>query len=262
MKTVRRVLITLAVTFTVLFIGIYWIAPVALSFYSSEKALAITRVVPVDLKDDSVYTGLGNRVSYLGYEFEVPWNDLDESKTELFPKDKPNKTVVRLHFRSGLQIVAIAGQPHSFADQFTKTEWKMSPEAFAAVFGHNAPTSDYEFMKRVLDFSPDKMHHWAFSPALHAREEVLLLTKSVLPTSFATTGIFRIRNATYRGFQQGNPGTRQQAVLIDLYSSSDSFEIVFLQKNDTDLTGITQPEINRVVQSLHKISPASPIAER
>ena len=37
--------------------------------------------VPVQLPDTSVSESPGRKLSYLGCEFEVPWNDLDEQKT-------------------------------------------------------------------------------------------------------------------------------------------------------------------------------------
>lgn len=262
MKIARRVLITVVVTLTILFIGIYWIAPVALSLYSSRRALPITRVVPTDLKDRSVSQAAGAKLSYLGYEFEVPWSDLDESKTELYPKDKLDKSMARLHFRSGLQLIVITGRPHSMADQMTKTDFKMSPQAFAAVFGQLASDSDYAFMKRVLEFSPEKMHPWALSTAVASREQVLLVIKSIVPSKPAETGIFNVGNAIYKGFQQGNPEIRQDMLLIDLYSASGTFEIIFMQKNFANSHGVIQPEINRIVQTLHRNATNSPIAQR
>ena len=86
MRILRRILATLVVTFSVGFIAIYWIAPVALSFYSSEKALPVTRVLPTDLTDTSVSKAAGTKLSLGGYDFEVPWTDFDESKTDLFPR--------------------------------------------------------------------------------------------------------------------------------------------------------------------------------
>ncbi len=252
MKIARRILITVAVTLSVLYIGIYRIAPVALSLYSSKNALPITRVVPTELRDQSVSQAAGAKLAYLGYEFEVPWTDLDQSKTELYPKDKPDKHMARLYFRSGLQMLILAAPPHSFADQFTKTDFKMPPPTFAAVFGQQAADSDYEFMKRVLEFSPVRMHPWALSSVVASREEVLLVTKSIIPSKPAETGIFNVGNASYRGFQQGDPEVRQDTLLLDLYSGNGGFEILFVQKNYTNGHGVTQPEINRIVESLRR----------
>lgn len=252
MKTARRILATIVITLAVAFIGIYWISPVALSLYSSRKALPITRVVPTNLKDRSVSQAAGAKLSYLGYEFEVPWSDLDESKTEFYPKDKPEKTFARLHFRSGLQLLVMTGPPHSFVDQMTRTDFKMSPQAFAAVFGQQAVVSDYEFMKRVLEFSPEKMHPWTFSSVIASREQVLLLTKSIVPSSPSETGIFYLDNGTYKGFQQGNPLARRDSLLLSLYSEDGSIEIFLVQKQFANPAGVTQPEINRIVQTFHK----------
>ena len=99
MGIVRRILVILVVL-TIAFIGIYWVTPVSMSFHSSSKATPVTRVLPADLKDNSISQAEGTELSYLGYDFEVPWSDLDKSKTELFPKDKPYKTMARFHFRS------------------------------------------------------------------------------------------------------------------------------------------------------------------
>src|SRR5579872_1927247 len=128
MHLVRRILIAVVVTLAIAFIGIAWVAPVAMSFYASRKAIPVTRVLPTDLADRSISQATGKRLSYLGHDFEVPWSDLDESKTELFPKDNPHKTMARLHFRSGLQMLIIAAPTHTFADELTK-EVKMSPGA-------------------------------------------------------------------------------------------------------------------------------------
>lgn len=198
----------------------------------------------------------GAKLSYLGYEFDVPWNDLDDAKTQLYPKDKPDKTMARLYFSSGLQLIVITGPPHSMADELTKTNFKMSPQAFAAVFGQPAKDSDYEFMKRVFEFTPAKMHPLAFSTVVASREQVLLLTKSIVPSKPAETGIFYVNNGSYRGFQQGSPETRQDTLLFDLYSAAGSVELLFVQKNYTNRQGLTQPEINRTVQSLRRVPPS------
>jgi len=41
----------------------------------------IVRSVPVELYDLSVSEVRGERISFKGVEFEVPWNDVDEQKT-------------------------------------------------------------------------------------------------------------------------------------------------------------------------------------
>ena len=60
--------------------------------------------------------------------------------------------------------------------------------------------------------------------------------------------------ADFKGFQQGNPDVKQDGVAVNLYSDEGSVELIFGEQNDKNSGGITQPEINRIVQSLHKAS--------
>lgn len=85
------------------------------------------------------------------------------------------------------------------------------------------------------------------------------MAKSIIPSKPAETGIFKIRNQDYQGFQQGDPRVRQPWLLLDIYSGYGSFEIVILQKDYASSVGVTQPEVNRIIQSLHK-SAASDVA--
>jgi hypothetical protein len=94
LRLIRRFVLTVVIALVVIFVGIQWIVPVTLSFYAARKAPPIARVTPTDLKDQSLSQTPGKRLSYFGYEFEIPWSDLDETQTKLYPKDQPNKTRV------------------------------------------------------------------------------------------------------------------------------------------------------------------------
>jgi hypothetical protein len=251
MRLARRILITVVLTFAVILVAVNWIGPVALSFYAAKKALPAARVVPTDLKDLSVSQAPGMKLSYLGYEFEVPWTDLDESKTQLYPKDNPDKKMAFLFFRSGLRLVVKTVPPREWAHYFA-TDWKLSPQQVDAFMGREAAKSDYIFIKNIYAFTPNSMHYWALSPRLHYREQMLLLIKSIVPSKPAETGIFNVQDQSRKGFQQGDPRVRQDTLVLNLYSDDDSVEITFLQKDYQSPAGVTQPEINRVVQSLRK----------
>jgi len=251
---VRRILTTIVVTLSLIFVAVYWIGPVALTFYAAKKVPPVANVVPVDLKDHSVSQAPGMVLSYFGYEFEVPWTDLDESKTTLYPKDKPEKTRVVLTFHSGLRLIVTAVPAREFADEFA-TDFKMSAQKLEAVFGHGAATSDYTFVKNVYEFAPARMHYWSLSTGVHYREQVMLMIKSIMPVKAANTGIFYVQNHDYKGFQQGDPKIWQDSLVLDLYCDDNHLEVIFLQKNYPDSVGVTQPQINRIVQSLHRAAP-------
>jgi hypothetical protein len=254
MKLLRRILATIVITLAVIFVCLYWVAPIALSFYSARQALPVARVVPTDLPDHSISQAPGLQLSDIGYAFEVPWSDLDETKTMLYPKDKAEKTRVVLSFRSGLRLMVTAVPAREYVTMCA-TEFKMQAQGVEILFGPGASTSDYTFVSHVYGFTPEKMHYWSLSPSMHAREEMMLVTKSIMPMKAAESGIFNLQNPYYRGFQQGDPRVSRDRVVIDLYSGEGHFEMLLLEKDYRSTTGVTQPEINRIVQSVRKVAP-------
>jgi hypothetical protein len=251
MKLLRRIATTIATTLAVIFACVYWIGPVALSLYEVRKVPPVARVVPTDLKDHSVSQAPGTNLSYVGYEFEVPWSDLDETKTTLFPKDKAEKTRVVLSFLSGLRLMVTALPAREMVNGWA-SEFKVQPKEIELFFGPGTSTSDYTFVRNVYGFTPNKMHYWSFSRGLHFREQMVLLTKSIMPVRAAASGIFNLRNQFYHGFQQGDPRATKDDIVVDLYCDEGNFEMVLSQRDYTGPTGVTQPEINRIVESLRK----------
>ena len=213
------------------------------------------------MKDKSVSEVPGKKLSYFGYEFEIPWSDLDETQTKLYPNDKTEKCKVDLRFRSGLRLVVTAIPPREWANGFAK-EMKVSPQVIESAFGHKTMKSDYSFVKHLYEFTPNKMNHWAASQEVHYQEQYLLIIKSIALPKSAETGIFNLHNASYEGFQQGDPQVRQNGVIVDLYSDEGSVELIFFQKNYRNSAGVTQPEINRIAQSLRKATRGETMAPR
>jgi hypothetical protein len=263
-RLLRRILLTVAITALLIFAGIQWIAPAALSFYAVRKAPPVVRVVPANLRDQSISDSPGMKLSYFGYEFEVPWDDLDESHTEFYPKDKPEKNGVDLRFRSGLRLHVVALPPRELVNGLSQ-ETGVLPQALEREFGRDTMDSDYNFVKVLYEFTPDKMNHLVFKQGPVNRDEFLLILKSIVPAKGADSGIFYIRNRGYQGFQQGSCQVRKDRITVDLYSDEGGVEMNLFQKDYRDFGGITQPEINRIIQSLHKAcactTAASPVAK-
>jgi hypothetical protein len=80
-----------------------------------------------------------------------------------------------------------------------------------------------------------------------------LLMKSIAMTHAAESGIFAIGNQNSPGFQEGNPKVRPDLLMFTLYSDTDSMEFLLLQKNYQEPAGISQGDINRMIQSLKKL---------
>lgn len=251
MKLLGRILIAGIATLGLIFVCLTWIAPVALSFYAARKAPPITRVVPQPLTDNSVSRAPGTKLSYFGYDFEVPWTDLDDNLTKLSPEGKPEKCRADLHFRSGLRMVVTAVPSREWSRGIAE-EMKASPEAIEAAFGPGTPRSDYLFAKALYEFTPEQMHHWTTSTTVWSRDQMLLIVKSIAVLKSAQSGIFALQNQNYLGFQEGNPQVRQDGIAVHLFSDDGSVEMLFFQKDYQNPTGVTQPEINCIIQSLRR----------
>jgi len=59
----------------------------------------IAWITPLQLSDLSISQAPGKRLSYFGYEFEVPWDDIDQTQTKVISADK-----VIIAFHSGNAI--------------------------------------------------------------------------------------------------------------------------------------------------------------
>jgi hypothetical protein len=249
-KPLWRILISLAVALALLVLVVTGIFPVALSFYAAHKAPAIARIVPTEISDHSLSKAPGVNLSYFGYEFEIPWNDLDENQTKLYPADKATKNRADLHFRSGLRLLFTAIPPREWVNG-VPTQMKVAPEVLESTFGHETMRSDYDFVKALYEFTPAKMNHWHISQGSHNRDEFLLMMKSIALPKAAESGIFRLQNGGFKGFQQGDPAAHEANILVDLYSDEGSVDFILSQKDRT--TPITQAEVNRMIQSLHRV---------
>ena len=137
-----------------------------------------------------------------------------------------------------------------------------SPQLFESLvgleFGPDATRSDYDFTRKLYEFTPEKMNRWAIRPSVHYRETMLLTIKSTSLLWSADSGIFNIHNQDYKGFQQGSTQARPNGIVVDLYSDDDGIEFIFNQKDYQDREGVSQAEINRVVQSVHKVRRSTP----
>jgi hypothetical protein len=108
------------------------------------------------------------------------------------------------------------------------------------------------FEKSVFEFTPEKMHYWSLSPGLHYREQTRLMIKSVMPVKAAESGIFNLKTGEYKGFQQGDPLTRPPMIDVELFGRDSGIGILFALDKYHNLAGLSQPEINRIVESLHQ----------
>jgi len=181
-----------AVTLATLFIAAEWVVPVVMSIDTARKPPRNARLVPVDLQDLTISQAPGRKLSYFGYEFEIPWNDLDETKTEV------HGDMVVLSFHSGLKMM-VGASPAKLWVNGLASSWHVSQARLQLSFGAETMRSDYNFKKMPYSFTPEQMHLWALSPRVHYREFMLLNLKSVVLFPPAEKGFLNIHNQSYKG---------------------------------------------------------------
>ncbi|HEV3253084.1 MAG TPA: hypothetical protein VG033_01670 [Candidatus Acidoferrales bacterium] len=211
--------------------------------YSYRKTPDVSKI-PVALTDLSISGVPHRKVSYFGYEFELPWDDTDEQK---------DKTIGQIHvsaFHSGNAFWFSTFPPKAFVNEIMKTA-NLDARGFRQVYGDEAFESDYGFMSRMLRVTPEGITPFVSRKQAVAGQMLLLIKAISMPK--ADSGIFSIGTQEFRGFQYENPQSRPFRITVELYSNDGGVDLMFLQKAGGSAPNISQAEINRVIQSIHKI---------
>ncbi len=84
MNTFGRVLALLLLVVGGFILTTQWVLPVALSVQAVRKPPRRSWLVPRQLSNNSIDSSPGRKVSYFGYAFEIPWTDIDSSKSKMY----------------------------------------------------------------------------------------------------------------------------------------------------------------------------------
>lgn len=108
-------------------------------------------VTPSELADLSISPAVGRKLSYFGYEFEVPWDDLDQVKT----KGIEGLNVVTIYLRSGNLISFLSAPPNGLISRL-QADPNVDRKAMGTMWGEDAAQSDYAFTRAMLEITPQK----------------------------------------------------------------------------------------------------------
>ena len=215
--------------------------------YLTRRAPAV-RLAPAQLADFSISPSPGRKLSYFGYEFEVPWNDVDEAKSGPIPDT--NKAMIV--FQSGNSLSVWHGSPRAFLNQLLSND-KIDQNTLRRIVGDEALQSDFALYRIILQMTPDRMTPFE-SQSDAANQALLLLVKGICLPPGAESGVFAVSAGEFSGFQFGRPANPSGEVSVRLFSDSSSLNFIFIHTAGGP-TAISQPDINRVLHSLHKASP-------
>jgi hypothetical protein len=213
--------------------------------YIGRKSPVVKRV-PIELSDLSVSQTTGKKLSYFGYEFEVPWDDIDESKGRIIGG---NKAIIA--FRSGNVLSVWSGSPREFVN-LVLSSGKIDSDAFRQIYGDEALKSDYALHRIMLETTPAKI-----TPFITKKKAVsgtmLLVVKAISAPRGADSAIFAVTAADFHGCQYGRPQVTPAGLSVELFGDNGSLDFIFGQKVSGP-TVISQADINRILQTLHKVS--------
>jgi hypothetical protein len=196
---------------------------------------------PVPVRDTTVTQSPGTKLAFCSCEFDLPWTDVDSTKTKV----GPNTTI--LYFGSGLITVVKCEPPREFVDGVVSST-KVNPEYFRGV-------SDYQLTRLILETTPSAVS--LRTPRAQARAMSMLVMKAIA-TPRSDSGMFSIHTDEFDGFQYEDPEARPDRVLVSLFAADRGLEFQFFLKYNGGSTHVTQAEINRIVRTVHKVGPYSP----
>ncbi len=219
----------------------------ALQTRHMARQMPIVNSVPAELEDLSISTAQGKKLSFQGAEFEVPWDDLDEQKTRIVGK------WATVYFRSGRSILLCVGTPDTFINGLAKDKTP-SPDVFAKVYGPQVLHSDYELYDALYKTTPSQIT--LTTPSNKAAGlGVALLVKAIAPPT-TDWAIFHVQSKRTKGFQLGNPTRRPKKMCLDLFTEDAEYEINITQDGAGQAPPISQAELNRIIQTVHKTADA------
>jgi hypothetical protein len=245
----RRITLTAATVLLVAVIAFAFLFGVQAITWWNVKQLAkgkpVLWVIPQPLRDTAAANQPGLKLSVYGYEFEVPWADIDKDKS------KPGESLAIYYFRSGpfLMFHNPAKAPNMKEIFLADNEKR---KAAMQMWGEKTLESNFTLTKAMLETSPVEMS--VFAPRAKVLGLGILLVLKPIPATGGETGIFAFNTSAVRGFQMGDPEKRPKYISVTAFDMGDhKLELTFgIQKGATGQ--ITQAEVNRVLQTVRPVS--------
>jgi hypothetical protein len=202
------------------------------------------------LTDYSVSNSVGTRQSYFGYEFEVPWNTSVKEK-------KVGKNLVELKFDSGQNLIFIVpANPKGLLTEMVQDQ-SLNMHNLQPIFGDLMNRSAYDQYGALLNTTPGSIR--AFGPRPEAVRGITLLTiKAIAFGPGLESGAFSFDLPGKRGFQIGDPQKSRRVDLEVFDTAGHQIEILCGSTNGN--IRFSQPELNRILTSLHAASVPSHLA--
>lgn len=213
------------------------------------RKVPAVKIAPVELADYSISKSPGTTLSYFGYEFDVPWNANF--------KQKVGKSLVEVQFESGQNVIFIVPENQGGLLTEIVEEHSLNMGDLRLVFGDLMKRSAHDQYGVLLNTTPESIQ--AFGPRGEAVRGVTLLTiKAIAFGPGLESGAFSFDLPGKRGFQIGDPQKSRRVDLEVFDTAGHHIEILCGSTNGN--IRFSQPELNRILTSLHAESVPSHLA--
>jgi hypothetical protein len=252
MFTWKRVLISLAILMIVGAAYLWFFGFQTFFALQSRKIgreVPIVNSVPANLPDLTISQAPGQFVSFKGVEFEVPWDNVDKVKSRM------GGGWALIFLQSGNSIILCVNKPKGFMNDLFRDKLA-SPELFTRLYGPDVLNSDYTLKKAIFETTPSDITLATSSDKAAGLGSVLMM-KAIMPST-TDWAIYNIQTAGFRGFQLGDPRRRPRKMSLELNGDDAEIEINIEQAESSSTPAITQPELNRIIQSVRTTKNAQP----
>jgi len=215
----------------------------ALTLRSQARKNLVLSEKPVPMAIAQANTAPGMKLVHSGMSFEVPWADLDLSKSRF------RANIAVFTFQSGRTVEFLG--PDKNADDLLTTVQKsfgVRHDKLQQLFGPGTMKSNYALQRAILEQTPDEVSPFT-SRQEAVRSSMLLVLKSAAAVG-GETGLFDVRLAEWKGFQWDDPSKNPKRVTLELYNGQDRHLEIIFYPGKVEAAALTQADVNRALKSL------------
>jgi hypothetical protein len=202
--------------------------------------------VPGPLRDTTASTAEGSTISFGDHQFDAPWKESQQEQQG-----------TRIHFETG-QIIEFSDFDSTNVDPIDPQILHSNRADFANAFGTGIFPSKYDQYQAILSVKPSD-----WSPLRSRREfarfQFLLEIKGLwFEHNVTAPEIFSFETNNYRGFELSGLSHDWQNVIVNWFDAADHRFQINVRGNARSDVRITQPEVNRIIQSFRLTQPPPP----
>jgi hypothetical protein len=203
-------------------------------------------IVPTPLPNAAPEASKGLTFSYYGYEFKVPWSQLEQ--------ERKGKSMTFLIFANGSVVVIHDPAQQVQALEVMKDTEERPGSTAKDIFGDNATRSNYAFQSKILYLTPGDLR-LSWSRREMVAKSVLILLKPVY-LGVTKSRVYSFQTEWLRGFQAGDPQI-DKATIVDGFDAQDRKIVLWVGSHER-APKPSQSEVNVIINSLHPVGMASP----